>query len=60
MTYKTLHGTHSASSWAFATGKQVSFDLIDIFNIADGKITALGSSKHAWLAAAACVNTSAQ
>lgn len=41
MTFKTLHGTHLGEFMGIPpTGNQVSFDLIDIFNIADGKITA--------------------
>lgn len=41
MTYKTLQGTHLGEFMGIpATGKQVSFDLIDIFKVADGKIAA--------------------
>jgi steroid delta-isomerase-like uncharacterized protein len=40
MTYKTGHGTHLGSFHGFpATGKPVTFDIIDIFSVANGQIT---------------------
>ncbi len=40
MTHKTFQGTHQGQFMGIpATGKQVAFDLIDIFTLADGKIT---------------------
>jgi steroid delta-isomerase-like uncharacterized protein len=40
MTYKTCQGTHLAPFGGFpATGKPVTFHVIDIFSVADGQIT---------------------
>jgi steroid delta-isomerase-like uncharacterized protein len=40
MTYKTCHGTHEGTFFGVpATGKAVSFHVIDIFSVADGQIT---------------------
>jgi steroid delta-isomerase-like uncharacterized protein len=40
MTYKTFHGTHQGAFMGIpATGKDVTFDNIDILTVTDGKIT---------------------
>jgi len=40
MTHKTFHGTHLGPFMGLpATGKEASFDLIDIFTVDDGKFT---------------------
>ena len=40
MTHKTFQGTHQGPFMGIpATGKQVAFDVIDIFTVADGKLT---------------------
>lgn len=40
MTYKTFQGTHLGPFHGIpATGKSVTFDLIDIFTVVDGKMT---------------------
>ena len=40
MTYKTFHGTHLGPFWGMpATGKPVTFNVIDIFTVADGQLT---------------------
>lgn len=39
MTYKTLHGTHLGDFMGIPpTGKQVSFDGVDVFTVVDGKL----------------------
>ena len=40
MTHKTFQGTHQGPFMGIpATGKQVAFDVIDIFTVANGKLT---------------------
>ena len=40
MTFKTLHATHLGPFMGIpATGKEVAFNIIDIFSVQDGKIT---------------------
>ena len=40
LTHKTFHGTHRGPFMGIpATGKEVSFDVMDIFTVTDGKIT---------------------
>jgi steroid delta-isomerase-like uncharacterized protein len=39
MTYKTFHGTHQGTYLGIpATGKEISFDVIDILTIREGKV----------------------
>lgn len=40
MTYKTFHGTHQGDFMGIPpTGKQVSFNVIDIFTVVEGKLS---------------------
>ena len=39
MTYKTFHGTHKGPFWGMpATGKPVTFHVIDIFTVAEANV----------------------
>ncbi len=41
MTYKTFHGTQKGPFWGMpATGKPVTFNVVDIFTVAGGQLTA--------------------